>query len=212
MKEQLNYETFLKVANAISHSKEPEEVALMTVEGIKSALEIKGCALFLLDRKSNELKVAASYGLSEEYLNKGPLSSMHSIAQTLEDGPVAISDASADPRLQYPEEARKEGIASILSVPIEVSQTSMGVLRVYTADPQEFTLNDVNFVYALAQIAGMSIKLARYSKGLLTSIDVLKDMGNTATHRRTRMTPYEGVPVSFSPEEFKKQYESVDTA
>lgn len=35
MKEQLNYEIFLKVANAISHSKEPEDVALMTpFEGV----------------------------------------------------------------------------------------------------------------------------------------------------------------------------------
>lgn len=207
MKEQLTYETFLKVANTISHSKEPEEVALMTVEGIKSALEIKGCALFLLDKKNNDLKVAASYGLSDEYLNKGPLSSLHSIAQTLKDGPVAIHNASNDPRLQYPEEAVKEGISSILSVPIQVNQTSMGVLRVYTSEPRQFSINDVNFVCALAQIAGMSIRLARYSKGLLTSIDVLKDMRDAETRRKTRMTPFEGVPVSFSPEEWRMQYD-----
>lgn len=208
MKKQLNYEIFLKVANAISHSKEPEEVALMTVEGIKTALDIKGCALFLLDKKNDELSVAASYGLSDEYLNKGPLSSLESIAHTLQEGPVAIQDAANDSRLQYPEAARKEGIASILSVPIQVSQTPMGALRVYTSESREFTLNDINFVYALAQIAGMSIRLARYSKGLLASIDTLRDMKEAETQRKTRMTPFEGVPVSFSPEESKKQYEA----
>lgn len=207
MKEQLNYEIFLKVANTISHSKEPEEVALMTVEGIKTALDIKGCALFLLNRTTDELNVAASYGLSDEYLNKGPLSALHSIAQSLEDGPVAISDAINDPRLQYPEEAEKEGIASILSVPIQVNQKTMGALRVYTSEPWEFNLGDVNFVYALAQIAGMAIRLARYSKGLLASIEVLKDLREAETSRKTRMTPFEGVPVSFSPEEFKMQYD-----
>ena len=208
MKEELNYETFLKVATAISHSKEPEEVALMTVEGIKTALDIKGCALFLLDKKSGELNVAASYGLSDEYLSKGPLSSLESIAQTLEEGPVAIQDAANDARLQYPEAARKEGIASILSVPIHVTQTPMGALRVYTSEPRDFTLNDINFVYALAQIAGMSVRLARYSKGLLASIDVLKDMREAQTRRKTRMTPFEGVPVSFSPEESRRHYEA----
>jgi len=207
MKEQLNYETFLKVANTISHSKEPEEVALMTVEGIKTALDIKGCALFLLNRTTDELNVAASYGLSDEYLDKGPLSALHSIAQSLEDGPVAISDAINDPRLQYPEEAEKEGIASILSVPIQVNQKTMGALRVYTSEPWEFTLSDVNFVYALAQIAGMAIRLARYSKGLLASIEVLKDLREAQTSRKTRMTPFEGVPVSFSAEEYKMQYD-----
>ena len=207
MKEQLNYEIFLKVANTISHSKEPEEVALMTVEGIKTALDIKACALFLLNKTTDELKVAASYGLSDEYLNKGPLSALHSIAQSLEEGPVAIYDATNDPRLQYPEAAKKEGIVSILSVPIQVNRSIMGALRVYTSEPWEFTLNDVNFVYALAQIAGMSIRLARHTKGLLASIDVLRDMQEAQSKRSTRMTPFEGVPVSFSPEEFRKQYE-----
>lgn len=207
MRERLNYETFLRVANTISHSKEPEEVALMTVEGIKTALNIKGCALFLLNQATNELKVAASYGLSDEYLNKGPLSALHSIAKSIADGPVAISDVTNDPRLQYPDEAQNEGIASILSVPVQVNQKTMGALRVYTSEPWEFTLDDVNFVYALAQIAGMSIRLARYSKGMLASIEVLKDMREAQVRRITRRTPFEGVPISFAAGEFSLQYE-----
>lgn len=203
MKEQLiNYETFIKVSNSISHSKEPEEVALMTVEGIKTALDIKGCALFLLNIKTDELEVAASFGLSDEYLNKGPVSALHSIAESLKDGPVAITDVTDDPRLQYPGEAVKEGIASILSVPIQVNEKIIGVLRVYSAETWEFTLNDVNFVNALAQIAGMSITLARYTKGLLNSIDVLKSMREAQVSRSTRMTPYEGVPKSVSAVEY----------
>ncbi len=207
MRERLNYETFLRVANTISHSKEPEEVALMTVEGIKTALNIKGCALFLLNQATNELKVAASYGLSDEYLNKGPLSALHSIAKSIADGPVAISDVTKDPRLQYPDEAQNEGIASILSVPVQVNQKTMGALRVYTSEPWEFTLDDVNFVYALAQIAGMSIRLARYSKGMLASIEVLKDMREAQVRRITRRTPFEGVPISFAAGEYSLQYE-----
>ena len=120
---------------------------------------------------------------------------------------MAISDVSNDPRLQYPEEALKEGIASILSVPIQVNQKTMGALRVYTSESWEFTLNDVNFVYALATIAGMSIRLARYSKGLLASIDTLKDLREAQTRRTTRRTPFEGVPKSFSPEEYKEHYQ-----
>ena len=41
----INYETMLKVARSISHSKDPEEVALLTVDSIKTALGVKGCAL-----------------------------------------------------------------------------------------------------------------------------------------------------------------------
>lgn len=206
MKEQIiNYETFIKVSNAISHSKEPEEVALMTVEGIKTALDIKGCALFLLDHKTQELEIAASFGLSDNYLNKGPVSALHSIAKSLKEGPVAIFDVSDDPRLQYPEEAKEEGIVSILSVPIQVHGKLLGALRVYSAEPWEFTLGDVNFVSGLAQIAGMAIDNAKYTKGLMASIEVLKSLREAQQSRNTRKTPYEGVPKSFSPEEYYKQ-------
>ena len=175
-KQIINYETMLKVAKAISHSKDPEEVALMTVESIKTAMNVKGCSLFLFNRKTNELELATSFGLSDEYINKGPVSALRSIAQSLEDGPVAIYDVMDDPRIQYPQEAQKEGIFSILSVPIVVGGRLLGAVRVYTAEPWEFTLEDVNFVQALAQIAGGAINLARYVKGLKSSIEVLKTM------------------------------------
>ena len=202
MKKQLiNYETLLKITKAISHSRDPEEVVLMTVESIKTSLEVKGCALFLINRKSNELELGASYGLSDEYINKGPVSALHSIAQSLEEGPVAIYDVTDDPRIQYPKEAEKEGIASILSVPIVAGGKTIGAMRVYTADLWESTLEDVNFVQALAQMAGMAINMCRYAKGLKGSIDLLKAMQEAKTRMSTRRTPYEGVPVSVPADE-----------
>ena len=206
MKKQLiNYETMVKVTKAISHSREPEEVVLMTVESIKTALGAKGCSLFLINRKTDELGLAAAYGLSDEYINKGPVNALRSIAQSLEEGPVAIYDVMDDPRIQYPKEAKKEGIASLLSVPIVVSGNLIGAMRVYTSEPWEFTLEDVNFVQALAQIAGMAINMAKHTKGLKSSIDVLKTMREVQTLRSTRRTPYEGVPISVPSSELGKQ-------
>ncbi len=197
MKKQLiNYETLLKVTKAISHSKDPEEVVLMAVDNIKTALDVKGCTLFLINRKTDELEVAAAFGLSDEYINKGPVSALRSIAQSLEEGPVAIFDISDDPRLQYPEEAKKEGIASILSVPIEIAGRAIGAMRIYTAEPWEFTLEDVNFAQAMAQMAGMAIEMARHHKGMKESIEILKTMRDPKFLASRKRTPYEGVPVS----------------
>jgi GAF domain-containing protein len=78
------------------------------------------------------------------------LSASRSIVQSLEGGPAAIYDVTDDPRIQYPEEAQKQGITSIPSVPVVAGGESIGVLRVYTAEPWEFTLDDVNFVQAMA--------------------------------------------------------------
>jgi len=206
MKKQLiSYETLIRITNAISHSRDPEEVVLMTVEGIKTALDAKGCALFLINRKKDELEVAASYGLSDEYLNKGPLSALRSIAESLDDRPVAIYDVTNDPRIQYPEAAKKEGISSILSVPIMPHGRLVGALRVYTSEPWEFTLEDVNFVQALAQIAGVAIETSRLYQGQKEVIGILKRMREAQTTRTKRRTPYEGVPVSVPLSEVTKK-------
>ena len=112
-----------------------------------------------------------------EYIDKGPISAMRSIASSLQDRqPVAIFDVSDDPRIQYPEAAIIEGIASILSSPIIIGDKVVGCLRVYTAEPWEFTLTDVNFVQALAQIAGILIEMSRLYKGQNEYIEVLTTM------------------------------------
>lgn len=202
MKKQLiNYETLLKVTKAISHSRDPEEVVLMTVESIKTALDVKGCTLFLFNRNTNDLEVAASFGLSDEYINKGPVSALRSIAQSLEEGPIAIYDVTDDPRIQYPEQAKKEGIASILCVPIVARGQLIGALRVYTSEPWEFTLDDVNFVQAMAAIVGIALDMTRQYKGMKDSIEILKTLRDPKTLKYRRRTPYEGIPVSFPAEQ-----------
>jgi signal transduction protein with GAF and PtsI domain len=209
MKKQLiNYETLLKVTRAISHSRNPEEVVLMTANSIKTALDVKGCSVFLVNRKTDELEVAASFGLSDDYINKGPVSALRSIAQSLKDGPTAIYDVSDDPRIQYPDAAKKEGIASILSVPIVAAGKVSGALRIYTSEQWEFTLEDVNFVQAMAQILGMAMEMARQYKGLKDSIELLKTMRDPTTLQFRKRTPYEGVPVSVPASEIGRKMSS----
>ena len=195
-KHVIHYETLLRVTRAISASKDPEEVVLMTAESVKSALGVKGCSIFLINKKNDQLELAASYGLSEQYLKKGPVNYMQSIRESLEESPVAIYDVTDDPRIQYPEEAKKEGIASILAVPIIVHGKVIGALRVYTAEPWDFDLRDVNLVQAVSQICGMAIDACRLRKGYKTSIEILKNMRDHDSFTTHRWTPHEGVPKS----------------
>lgn len=198
----VNYETLIRITKAISSIRDPEEIVLITVEGVTHALKVKGCALFLFSADQNELRLAGSYGLSNEYLDKGPISALRSIASSLKDRePVAIYDVGDDPRIQYPEAALKEGIASILSVPIIIGEKLFGCLRVYTTERWEFTLDDVNFVQAVAQMVGMAMELCRINQGLEESIDILQMMQDPRSLAGKRRTPYEGVPKSFRKEE-----------
>lgn len=201
----VNYETLVRFTKSLSALRDPEEIVLITVEGVTSALNVKGCSLFIFSSKTNELEVAGSYGLSDEYLQKGPVSAMKSIATALQDNqPVAIYDVTDDPRIQYPEAAVKEGISSILAVPITIGDKLFGSMRVYTAEKWEFTLNDVNFAQAVAQMVGMAMELCRVNKGLKDSIDILKTMRDPKTIKYKRRTPFEGVPKSFKKNDIGK--------
>jgi GAF domain-containing protein len=196
-KQVVNYDTLLKITGSISHSRDPEEVVVLAAQSVAHALGVKGCTVFLINRRTNELEIAASYGLSREYLEKGPVSAMQSIAASLSEGPVAIGDVSDDPRIQYPGEAAREGISSILSVPMTTGGKIIGALRVYTAEPADFDMDDVNFVQAVANMTAMAIDMARLYKGLKDSIEILKTMRDPKHLRSRKRTPYEGVPRSF---------------
>jgi len=136
---------------------------------------------------SEELHLAGSFGLGQEYLDKGPINSMRSIASSLKDKqPVAIYDVSDDPRIQYPLEAKKEGIASMLSVPMFIGDRVIGCMRVYTSEPWEFTLDDLNFVQAAALIVSMALEMSRISQGYRDSIEILKTMRDPRIFRPKR--------------------------
>lgn len=172
----VNYETLAEICDILSTAGKMTQAARAVVTYLTTHLQLKGAALMLLNRRSKKLEVAASQGLSEAYLNKGPLSSARSIADSLEDGPVAIFNVRDDPRLQYPDEAQSEGIESILSVPLVLRKKPLGVLRIYTAEPWEFTLEDITFMQSVALMLALVLDNIRVSGAYKTSIEVLKEL------------------------------------
>ncbi len=190
------YDTIIAVTSAISHCKDPEEVALLTAQSVATSFNAKGSSVFLVDRDSRELGLVASYGLSSEYLNKGPIHFMQTIAEAKDAVPVAIYDVMDDPRIEYPNEAVKEGISSLLGVPIISHDKIIGALRLYTSEPWKFSIDDISLLQAIALICGMAMDMCRMYKGYKTSIEILKKMRSPESFATQRWTPHEGVPQS----------------
>ncbi|VEN72513.1 Histidine kinase [Candidatus Desulfarcum epimagneticum] len=196
---ELYYDAIVKLTNAISHCRDPEEVALVSAESVKTVFDAKGCSVFLLDRETRELKLVASRGLSREYLSKGPIHFMQTITEAKDAVPIAIYDVMDDPRIEYPLEARKEGISSLLGVPIVSHNKIMGAMRLYTSEPWEFSIQDITVAQAVAQICGMAMDMCRLHKGYKTSIEILKGMRDPDSFDINKWTPHEGVPKSVNP-------------
>ncbi len=155
------FRLFYETAQAILSARNLQETLDSLVQSTVVALEIKAGSLRLIDEESNNLKQVASFGLSETYLNKGALNADQSIPEVLEGIVVYIKDAGSDPRIQYPDAMRAEGIGAVLSVPVIAGEKVIGVLRLYSAEAHDYSDEDIEFVSALAEMGGLAIANAR---------------------------------------------------
>lgn len=160
-KEMLYFKLFRKVCSKINESLELNKILTLIADNAATMLNTKGCIIYLLDRLDKTLKVGSSYGLSDAYINKGPLDADKSIMASLKGETVVVSNATDNPLIQYPEQARKEGIVTILSIPLSVKQNVIGVLRLYAAEQRTFEDIEMEFASGLADISAIAIENAR---------------------------------------------------
>ncbi len=155
------YQELYEIAAVLNSTRDHQAVLHAIVACVAKAVGAKGCSLMLLTPDKKVLLHTAAYGLSDWYVRKGPVSADKSISESLEGKPVAVLNATKDERIQYREQAKKEGIASILSVPMMLREEIIGVIRVYTAAPRRFTTEDMYFVGAVAHLGAIALENAR---------------------------------------------------
>ena len=188
------FRSFREICKAVNSSLDLQEVLRLIVENVTAIMKVKACTIFLLDMKNKQLEVAATHGLSEAYLEKGPLSALRSIIENIEGRSVLIQDAGRDSRIQYPKEAKAEGITSIYSVPIPVKNRIIGALRIYTAEPRDFSDEEREFVDGLAEMSGIAIENARLHhhlksdyETLITEVHQWFEYGAAASPKKSRV-------------------------
>jgi PAS domain S-box-containing protein len=173
-KEREYLNVFQEVTKAVSSSLNVNDVLDMIVKKIPEVLRLKGATIRLLDDAGKELKLVAAHGLSEKYLNRGPVDTEENIRTALSEKPVAIYDASTDGRICYRQEAVEEGIKSMLALPISARGEVIGVLRLLTSVPRDFTAEEIDFAASLAEQCGTAIENARMYEKLNKEVQYLK--------------------------------------
>jgi len=174
-KTQRDYRSLYEIATAVNSVRIPEGVLDSMAKTVTEALEAKGCSIMLLSADRKALLRTAAYGLSDQYLRKGPLSADKSISQALEGKPVAILNAAEDERVQYREQAKQEGIASMLSAPILFKGDVVGVIRVYTAREHYFTRSQIHFVQEVANLGAIALERAKELQQCFIEVDKLEE-------------------------------------
>ncbi|MCP4902480.1 MAG: GAF domain-containing protein [bacterium] len=149
----------------------PEKLELVA-KAIVENLDLKGCHFRLVSRDQSLLEHIASFGLSQEFLDKGAVDAERSVAEALEGGTVMVEDCSSDPRIQYPREHAREGIVSLLTVPLRARGQVIGVMRLATGQSRTFAEQELTMIDTVAAFSTSAITQSMFH-------DILGDV-NTA--------------------------------
>jgi signal transduction protein with GAF and PtsI domain len=172
--EKIDVEVFKAVTRAIAQSDNLEIMTSHLTQLLVGALEIKGCSIFALNPENGELELLTGFGLSIGYLNKGPIFSNKSIGAIKKGKPVIIPDVNNTDRLQYPKEAKEEGIGAIVSVPIKFYGKNIGALRLYHHEQWDISERDIDSLLVLAENIGLAMIYTR----LLNAVKEVKNTVN----------------------------------
>jgi len=167
------YHALYHVATTINSSLDPGAVLQAIVQNTAEGIGARGCSIMLLTPDRRELRHSANHGLSDLYLRKGPVSVDLSMSEALAGRSVAVMDAGSDPRVQYGPQNAEEGIASILSVPMRLREQIIGVMRIYSGEPRDFTGEDIEFVEAAAHLGAIALENARRHDELQYNYDMI---------------------------------------
>jgi signal transduction protein with GAF and PtsI domain len=149
-----------KIGEAITSDLYLEDILKLIVTVTAEVMGSKICSLMLLDPEKKELNIKATQSISKEYINKNPLKLGEGIAGkvALKNEPIAVVNILDNENYKYKDIALKEGLVSMLSVPLHVKGNVIGILNTYTSKPHEFSDYEINIMTTVADQAAIVIE------------------------------------------------------
>src|SRR5512136_923097 len=149
----------LTISRAITSEKYLEDILRLIVTVTAEVMESKICSLMLID-EDGKLHVKATQSISKEYNKKRVIEVGKGVVGKVasENRPAIVRDVRLREDYQYPEMARKEGLVSLLSVPLAVKGRVIGVINCYTSRPRDFTEPEVTVLTTIANQAAIAIE------------------------------------------------------
>jgi len=157
------FETLYNVARSVSSTLRLEAVLKVIVDSAEQVMNVRACAIRLLDKDRGLLQLRAARGLSRAYLSKGPIRVPESPLdrRVLAGETVELRNVADGEGFQYAKEAAKEGLTSVLTVPLEVKDEVLGVMRVYAHTERTFMRDEIALLEAFAHLAAIAIENAQ---------------------------------------------------
>jgi signal transduction protein with GAF and PtsI domain len=149
-----------EISQAISSDRYLDDILKLIVTVTAKVMDSKICSLWILDEKEQVLKIRATQTMSEEYLRERSLGLGEGVVGYVaqQRQPLSILDVLKEPRYKEKELARREGLVSMLSVPLAVKEKVIGVINCYTSHPHAFTETEQAVLTTVANQAAVCIE------------------------------------------------------
>ncbi len=139
-----------------------QEVLDKLAEAAVRIAGVKACSIRLFDEEAGDLKMRSTYGLSEEYRNKGVVSKNDTVIKAAFEGKaVVLDDMRVDDRVKYKKASIKEGLVSQLTVAMQFRNKAIGVLRLYSPEPKQFDKDNISLARVVASQCAVAITNAK---------------------------------------------------
>jgi len=157
------FETLASVSRTINSTLNLDEALRVITREACELMRARMCSLMLLDESREWLDLRASYGAGEAYIKKPRLSASESLLGVVvrRKKPMHVTNVQASTHYQNIELARREGLVSLLSVPLLFAGQAIGSLNVYTGRIYNFSNEEIRILSALAELSAIAIEKAR---------------------------------------------------
>jgi two-component system, response regulator PdtaR len=149
-----------KISKAIASDYSLEDILRLIVSVTAEVMGSNICSLMLIDEKKNELAIRATQSMSEEYNHKLPLKIGEGVAGKVAktNKPIAIKDVTKEKEYKHKDIAKKEGLCSLLCVPLTVKGKVIGAINCYTSQPHDFSETEISILSSIADQAAVAIE------------------------------------------------------
>ena len=152
----------MDISSAITSEQYLEDILKLIVLVTAKVTGVEICSLWLIDEneKPPRIRLKATQAIDPEYVRDRSLTMKEGVVGFVitHKKPLIVKNVLEEPRFKEKEMAKKLGLVSMVSVPLQVKdERVIGVLNCFTAEPHEFLETEVNLITAVANQAAVAI-------------------------------------------------------
>ena len=149
-----------EVSKAIVSDLYLDDILRLIVTVTAEVMNTKICSLWFLDEKDKVLKLRATQAIDEEYLKERNLKLGEGIVGLVAEKkqPIMIPDVLKETKYKEKQLAKKLGLCSMLSVPMQIRNKAIGVINTYTSKLHRFSKAETETLTTVANQAAIVIE------------------------------------------------------